>query len=200
MKKMRGLTRVCLPVAMILLPAGESFSQSFQWDQSTALKSTASKRPEDQLVNSIVARLLLSREVAWSKFCSHAKVRDLAREAKVLTDLKEEGRKIGLTPEEVTQFFKPQSIASCRLQEELMGGWASGAIPRPETSPKDLRGEIRPLLDKVDQTLLLQWKELSSRSFDQGDFYSAMETIQEHGFSADVAKIAANPFLPRSTR
>jgi chorismate mutase-like protein len=172
----------------IVLMAGNAFSQSFQWDQSTALK-----KPGDQLVNSISARLLLSREVAWSKFCSHAKVRDLAREAKVLTDLKEAGRKIGLTPDQVTYFFKPQIIASCRLQEELIGGWATGAIPRPTTPPKDLAGEIRPLLDKIDQTLLLQWKAVCSKPFDPADYYAAKSAIQEQGFSSEVAGIAARP-------
>lgn len=180
--------RIFLTFATMLLLGTEVFSQSFQWDQSAALKS-----PGDQLVNSIVARLLLSREVAWSKFCSHARVRDLAREAKVLTDLKEEGRKIGLTPEQVTLFFKPQIIASCRLQEELMAGWASGALPRPTTPPKNLRGEIRPLLDKVDRTLLLQWKAVSTKPFDRADYYAAKGVIEDQGFSSDVAGIAARP-------
>lgn len=188
---------ILLTVATILLLAGESSAQSFQWDQSSALRSTASNRPEDQLVNSIVARLLISREVAWSKFCSHAKVRDLAREARVLTDLKEEGRKLGLSPEEVNIFFKPQIVASCRLQEELIAGWASGAIPRPASPPKDLPGEIRPLLDKVDQALLLQWRAVCAKSFDQADYYAAKGMIQEQGFSADVAGIAARPISPR---
>jgi chorismate mutase-like protein len=184
--------RIFLTVASVLLLAGETFAQSFQWDQSTALK-----RPEDQLVNSIVARLLLSREVAWSKFCSHSKVRDLAREARVLTSLKEDGRKIGLAPEEVVSLFKPQIIASCRLQEELIAGWASGALPRPAASPKDLQGEIRPLLDKVDRTLLLQWQAVSAKSFDQADYSAAKGSIQEQGFTADVAGIAARPLGPR---
>lgn len=189
--------RILPIVVTILLLAGESFSQSFQWDQSTARQSVASNRPDDQLINSIVARLLISREVAWSKFCNHAKVRDLAREARVLTDLKAEGGKLGLSPEEVNLFFKPQIIASCRLQEELMAGWASGAVPRPQSPPKDLPGEIRPLLDKVDQTLLLQWKAVSGKAFDQADYYTAKNTIQEQGFSADVAGIAARPLGPR---
>lgn len=170
-------------------------AQNFQWDESTALA-----KPQEQLVNSLIARLLISREVAWSKYCSHAKVRDLAREAKVLTDLKQEGRRIGMDPEEVILLFKPQIIASCRLQEELIAGWASGTLPRLTTPPKDLPGEIRPLLDKVDATLLLQWKALSAKSFDQGDFYSAVRIIEEHGFSTDVAKIAARPLFPRSSR
>jgi len=182
-----------LPVMMVLM-TGVLLAQTprnFQWDQATALS-----RPEDQILNSIITRLFLSREVAWSKFCNHAKVRDLAREAKVLADLKQAGRKIGLTPEQVSSMFKPQIVASCRLQEELIAGWSSG-FPRPQSSPKDLKGEIRPLLDKVDGTLLLQWKVLSNKSFDRADYYAAVEEIQEQGFSADIAKIAARPLGPQ---
>jgi len=179
-------------LCILLLMTGALFSQtppSFQWDQSTALA-----RPDDQIVNSIIARLLLSKEVAWSKFCSHARVRDLAREAKVLTDLKEEGREQGLAPEQVSFFFKPQIVASCRLQEELIAGWSSG-LPRPKTPPKELKEEVRPLLDKVDRTLLLQWKALATKSFDRADYYAAVQLIHEQGFSADVSKIAARPLL-----
>ena len=186
-------------MAAMLLMGGSLFSQSaqpFKWDQSVALA-----RPEDQLVNSIVARLLLSREVAWSKFCSHAKVRDLAREAKVLTDLKVEGVKIGLSPGEVVFLFKPQIVASCRLQEELIAGWASGiGLPKPSTPPKNLATDIRPLLDKVDGTLLRQWKAVSSKPFDRVDYYSAVQMIQEQGISNDVARIAARPLGPRNLR
>jgi chorismate mutase-like protein len=181
-------------IAFLILLAGPVWSQAFRWDESAALA-----RPEEELVNSIVARLLLSREVAWAKFCNHAKVRDLAREAKLLADLKQEGRKTGLTPEEVSCLFKPQIAASCRLQEEMIMGWASG-LPRPSTPPKDLPGEIRPLIDKLDRTLLLQWKAVCSKSFDRADFYAARGLIEGHGIPAEVAKIAAQPLLPRSLR
>lgn len=187
--------RILPLLAALLLIADPVWSQSFQWDESTALA-----RPNEQLSISIIARLLISREVAWNKFCRHAQVRDLAREAKVLTDLKEQGKQIGLAPEDVVTLFKPQIVASCRLQEELMAGWASGALPRPSTPPKDLQVEIRPLLDKVDRTLLLQWKTVSSNSYDRGDYYAAVRTIEDQGFSADVAKIAARPFSPRPAR
>jgi chorismate mutase-like protein len=179
-------------IAFLFLLAGPVWSQAFRWDEAAALA-----RPEEELVNSIVARLLLSREVAWTKFCNHAKVRDLAREAKVLADLKQEGRKIGLTPEEVSCFFKPQIASSCRLQEEMIMGWASG-LPRPSTPPKDLQGEIRPLIDKLDRTLLHQWKAVCSKSFDRADFYAARGLIEGQGIPAEVAKIAAQPLLSRS--
>ena len=189
--------RICPLIATLLLSGAPAFSQSFQWDQAAALAN-----PKDQLVKSLTTRLLLSREVAWSKFCTHAKVRDLGREAKVLTDLKAEGATIGLSPEAVSFFFKPQIVASCRFQEELIAGWASG-LPRPTTPPKDLQGELRPLLDKVDQTLLLQWKAVFSKCFDLADFYAAEKMIEEQGIPAAVAKIAVHPLdpaLPRSFR
>lgn len=179
----------CLPlIMMLLLLTGRVFSQSLRWDESKALES-----PREQLANSIAVRLLICREVAWSKYCNHARVRDPAREARVLTDLKEKGAGIGLTPQEVDVFFKPQIIASCRFQEELIAGWANGALPRPATPPKDLKGEIRPLLDKIDGTLLLQWKDASAKPFDRADFYAARRMIEDRGVSADVASIAARP-------
>lgn len=189
--------RICLLCTVLFLITGSLFSQSFGWDQSAALS-----RPGDQLVNSMVARLLLAREVAWSKFCNHAKVRDLAREARVLADLKAEGVKIGLSPEEVSAFFKPQIVASCRFQEELIAGWASG-LPRPTTPPKDLRSGIRPLIDTIDRTLLLQWKEVSARSGCRPGFDAAERMIEDQGIPAAVAKIAARPLAssgPRSFR
>jgi chorismate mutase-like protein len=185
--------RILPLIAVFLISSGPLDSQSFQWDQAAAIA-----RPEEQLVNSVIARLLLSREVAWSKYSNHAKVRDLAREAAVLTALKREGAGIGLSPEEVLLLFKPQIVASCRLQEELMSGWASG-LPRPANPPKDLKKDLRPLLDKVDATLLLQWKAVGARSFDLADFHAARRAIQEAGFSRDVANAAARPFAPRSS-
>lgn len=181
-------------IATLFLSVALASSQSFQWDQAAALAN-----PKDQLVNSLTARLLLSREVAWSKFCAHAKVRDLGREAKVLTDLKAEGSKMGLSPEAVSFLFKPQIVASCRFQEELIAGWTSG-LPRPTTPPKDLQGELRPLLDKVDQTLLLQWKAVSAKSFDLADFYAAEKMIEDQGIPDAVAKIAVRPLDPSLPR
>ena len=57
--------RICPLIATLLLSVAPAFSQSFQWDQAAALAN-----PKDQLVKSLTTRLLLSREVAWSKFCT----------------------------------------------------------------------------------------------------------------------------------
>jgi chorismate mutase-like protein len=177
---------------MLLLLTGTLVAQSLRWDESRALE-----HPREELANSIAARLLICREVAWSKFCNHAKVRDPAREARVLAELKEKGSAIGLSGEEVNLFFKPQIIASCRLQEEMIAGWASGVLPRPSAPAKDLQAEIRPLLDKMDDTLLLQWKAASSKPFDRADYYAARQQIMDQGIEPEVASIAASPLGKR---
>lgn len=179
-------------IAIMVLLVGETFAQTNQ----NIRADLPAEGSEDLLLHSIIVRLQLSREVAWTKFCTHARVSDPAREAKVLADLKGEGRKIGISPEEVSFFFKPQIVASCRLQEELIAGWRSG-FPHPSTQPMDLQRDIRPLIDKVSHDLLLEWKANSFRSFDRSYFYSAEEMIEKHGFSSDVARIAARPLGPR---
>lgn len=176
-------------LAVLLFPRYAAFAQS-----------APSDRPEDLLVRLIIARLDLSREVAWSKFSRHAKVRDPEREAVVLAAMKSEGEKLGIRGDRVFLLFKPQIIASCRLQEELIAGWASGSIPRPLTPAKDLQREIRPDLDKVDQAMLRVWRVLSAKAWDRADFFAAQGMIEQRGFSADVAKIAAQPLDPRPAR
>ncbi len=160
----------------------------------------AEDRPEDLLLRLIIARLDLSREVAWSKFSRHAKVSDPEREARVLAGMRSEGEKMGIPGDQVFLLFKPQIIASCRLQEELIAGWGSGAIPRPPTPPKDLQREVRPDLDKVDGALLKVWRVLAGKKWDRADFHAAQGVIEQSGFSADVAKIAARPLGSGATQ
>jgi len=167
---------------------------------SALSRAAVSDRPEDLLVRLIIARLDLSREVAWSKFSRHAKVRDPEREARVLAAMKSEGEKLGIPGDRVFLLFKPQIIASCRLQEELMAGWAGGSIPKPLTPAKDLQREIRPDLDKVDQAMLRVWRVVSGKSWDRADFFATQGMIEQSGFSPDVAKIAARPLDPRPVR
>jgi chorismate mutase-like protein len=180
------LKRVILPVVLV---AVQMFGLS---------RLHAEDRPEDLLVRLIIARLDLAREVAWSKFSRHAKVSDPEREARVLAGMRSEGEKLGIPGDQVFLLFKPQIIASCRLQEELIAGWASDSIPRPLTPAKDLQREIRPDLDKVDAALLRVWRVLSGKAWDRADFYAALGMIEQRGFSADVAKIAARPLAPSS--
>lgn len=148
--------------------------------------------PDRLLIEGIIRRLELSREVAWSKACTGLKVADPAREAQVLAGLKAEGRRLGLAEGEVDRFFIPQIAASRRLQEELVSGWRRG-FPTPPQAPKDLATEIRPKLDALNRGLLLTWSRLPPKTCDVSYRAEAEELIRERGFSADIARIAARP-------
>jgi len=170
---------------LFLLICAESFAQA----PSTDLQGSVQ---QDHLVASIVTRLQISREVAWTKFQNHTPVADLAREAAILTALKSEGRKIGLTEDQVSALFVPQIAASRRAQEELIAGWRFGS-PRPTTPPKDLQREIRPLVTKISMELLQEWKDLPPQSLSTTFRRDAEKRIVAKGFSPDVARIAASP-------
>ena len=154
--------------------------------------SFAPSPSQASLIQSLVTRLKLSREVAWTKFQHHLPVADLKREAAILTALKSQGEKIGLSSNDVSVLFVPQIAASRRAQEELIAAWRFGA-PRPKTPPKDLKRDIRPLVIKVSLEMLQEWKALPVQSHSPDFQESAERRIISEGFSPDVARIAASP-------
>ncbi len=151
------------------------------------------------LVTLMIQRLQLSREVAWSKCLAGIPVADPAREARMLTDLKAEGRQEGLTSEEVSRLFLPQIAASRRYQQELIAGWRSG-IDVPKIKPLDLASDIRPRLDKVNREMLRQWTGVSHTPFDWADREEAARMLRDRGIPAAVAKIAVRPFNTPAVR
>jgi chorismate mutase-like protein len=170
---------------LLLLICTESFAQTPSSDIQGSVQ-------QDHLVASIITRLELAREVAWTKFQNHAPVADLAREAAILTALKSAGKKLGLTEDQVSALFVPQIAASRRAQEELIAGWRFGS-PRPKTPPKDLQRDIRPLVTKISLELLQEWKDLPPQSLSSTFRRDAEKQIIAKGFSPDVARIAASP-------
>jgi chorismate mutase len=154
--------------------------------------------PCDDLAGLIVLRLQISREVAWSKFCQGKKVADSAREAEMLTTLKQKGAVLGVAPERVSALFLPEIVASRQVQEELVSGWRMG-LPRPSVEAGDLVAEIRPRLDAVNLTLLRLWSEIPSSSLDGSYREEAERRILAAGFSRDVAKVASRPFASPSS-
>jgi len=145
-----------------------------------------------KLVNSITDRLKVSREVAWAKFQKHSKINDPAREAAVLSSLQSQGSKIGISDSTVAWLFKPQFMASKRVQEELFDGWLSGH-PMPTSPPMDLQKDIRPALDKISHDMLVELKEIQPQSFTPELKQFTEGEIHARGFSWKVAGIAAAP-------
>jgi len=144
------------------------------------------------LVNLMIQRLQLSREVAWSKCRSGIPVADPAREARMLTELKAAGAESGLAPAEVVRLFLPQIAASRRYQEELIAGWRSG-IDVPRIPPLDLTADIRPRLDKVNREMLRQWASVCRGRLDWADREEAERALRDRGIPAEVARIAVSP-------
>ena len=184
-----------IPRVFVLLVMGLTMGSLFAEAPTFGVKGAQG----DPLVEHIITRLELSREVAWNKFCRNERVRDSAREARVLAGLKSEGRSLGVTGEEVSRFFKPQIMASCRLQEELISGWRHG-FPQPLAPPKDLQREIRPLLDKVTREMLLVWSSMPSSCFDIFYQAEAENMLRKHGFSDDIASMASRPLASPALR
>jgi chorismate mutase-like protein len=149
--------------------------------------------PCDELAGLIVLRLQISKEVAWSKFCQGKKVADPAREAVMLTTLKQKGAALGVSPERVTALFLPEIVASRQVQEELVSGWRMG-FPRPKDPPNDLSADIRPRLDALNLTMLKLWSGIPNSSLVGSYQEDAERRIFAAGFSKDVARVAARPF------
>jgi chorismate mutase len=141
------------------------------------------------LVILMIQRLQLSREVAWSKCRAGLPVADPVREARMLTELKAEGGKDGLSPAEVVRLFLPQIAASRRYQEELIAGWRSG-IDVPGVAPLDLAADIRPRLDRVNREMLREWARVGRGTLDWADRKEAERMLRERGIPAEVARIA----------
>jgi chorismate mutase len=178
-------------LSLLLILQGGSFSlQADDTPPATAVR----------LVHSMVERLKISREVAWTKYKKHLKINDPAREAAILASLQSQGRKIGLSDSTVACFFKSQFMASKKVQEELVNGWQSGR-PLPTTPPKDLQKEIRPIVDMISRAILVELKATLPQSFTPEFRCYAEKEIHAQGFSWEVAEIAVscNDFVTNKT-
>lgn len=150
-------------------------------------------RPEvDELARLMAMRLALAREVAWSKCCQGLAVADPAREAALLTALKEKGRAFSMTSERVTAFFLPQIVASRRYQDELIRQWRGG-FPCPKNQPLDIRAELRPRIDRLDADMLRLWAAFPADMTDEWSRDRAESILRERGIPAEVARIASRP-------
>jgi chorismate mutase-like protein len=147
---------------------------------------------EDRLVDTLIRRLQISREVAWTKFANHQPVADPKREETLLSAMTAQGEKIGLSSIQVTALFQAQIMASRKVQEELIEGWNDGKS-RPVSPPKNLMTEIRPQVIQISLELLRNWKEVLSHPTSAGFQDYAEDRVIRAGFSAQVAALASRP-------
>ena len=109
--------------------------------------------PDDfgSLVDLAVQRILVSDEVAATKFRSGAPVEDLLRERQVLAEAGRRAVQLGLDQELAIRFVRSQIYASKIVQSGLLARWQAHPEQAPSTTP-DLQS-IRERLDQLDEQL-----------------------------------------------
>jgi chorismate mutase len=116
----------------------------------------------ERLVELIRDRLALAPLVAQAKWNAHLPVQDAAREASQLADLRARATARGLSTAWVETFFRAQIEAGKEIQQAQMKRWTAAAAP-PFPAAPDLRADIRPKLDGLNQAILDLLVELGPR-------------------------------------
>jgi chorismate mutase-like protein len=116
--------------------------------------------PDDlgSLVDLAAQRILVSDEVAATKFRSGAPVEDLFREGQVLAEAGRRAVQLGLDQELAIHFVRSQIYASKIVQCGLLARWQAHPEDAPCIAP-DLPS-IRERLDKLDEQLLEQLRRM----------------------------------------
>jgi chorismate mutase len=132
-------------------------------------ESTGSAAQLDALVELVVERLSLARDVAAAKYGSGDPIDDPIREQQVLRsagcalNVTSVSRRTGM------QFFQDQIEASKVVQRGLYHRWYRHPEEIPATSP-DLAAEVRPKLDRITAQIIQQFRCMNEvPSFKPGD-------------------------------
>ncbi|WP_433555711.1 gamma subclass chorismate mutase AroQ [Pseudonocardia xinjiangensis] len=106
------------------------------------------------LVDLAVQRILVSDEVAATKFWTGTPVEDPLRERQVLAEAGRRAAQMGLDREMAVRFFRSQIDASKVVQRGMLGRWRAHPDLAP-TAPPDLQA-IRTRLDALTGQMLEQ--------------------------------------------
>lgn len=106
--------------------------------------------PQSEMMSLAKQRLALAPEVAWYKYSHELPLYDPVRETTVLQNMQALGRARGIPDETTRRFFSAQMEASRRVQWEYFHLWRKG-IAVPTVTPRDLNGDLRPQIDRIDQ-------------------------------------------------
>ncbi|WP_435176331.1 chorismate mutase [Actinacidiphila sp. bgisy145] len=109
------------------------------------------------LTHLVIQRILVSDDVAASKFGTGSPVEDPVREAQVLEQVRTRAEASGVDPETAVAFFQDQITASKVVQQGLFARWTAHPREAP-TTPPDL-GPTRERLDQLTTALLQELKD-----------------------------------------
>lgn len=108
----------------------------------------------EPLTGLVIERLLVSDDVAASKFGTDSPIDDPAREAQVLEQVRQQAEATGVNSDAAVAFFRDQITASKDVQRGLFARWTTHPGEAPATRP-DL-GQIRTRLDLLTTSLLAE--------------------------------------------
>jgi len=100
----------------------------------TVVTGACPARADQQLFDAIGTRLALMKGVAHYKFANQQAVEDLSREAIVLEQAVDAGRRINLRPSSTERFFKAQITAAKTIQQYWFVKWQTTppSAPAPD--------------------------------------------------------------------
>lgn len=154
----------------------------------------------EALLGAMVRRLRLMPAVAHAKWQAKRPVRDARREQEVLERLTLRARERGLDEKRVHEFFAAQIAAARMVQEEFHSRW-SKTEKTPVGQPLDLKGELRPRIDRASDELLAAYARLAPHLRD--------DAVRDHlrrrgsdvlvgpGVTRNVRERALQPLLSR---
>jgi chorismate mutase-like protein len=108
------------------------------------------------LTDLVIRRLLVSDEVAASKFGTRTPIDDPVREQQELSTVKQAALAMGLEPAATVQFFQDQITASKIVQRGLLQRWTAHPELAPTSRPN--LNAIRTQLDQITTGVLQQLK------------------------------------------
>jgi chorismate mutase len=128
-------------------------SESAQTTPAAPSESPVPTRAFDEVLALVVERLATGDSVAASKLFSGQPVTDEAREKAVLDAAAARATEVGADQNYTAKVFEDQITASKEVQQSLLDAWAAGDAVPPTTAP-DLATEVRPILDRITQSLV----------------------------------------------
>src|SRR5262249_38037821 len=107
----------------------------------------------DRLVDLLARRLSIMTPVAKAKWNAHLPVEDIPREQDLLAAMRDRARTRGLSADWVETVFRAQIEAGKGVQAALVARWTAAQAPMFADAP-DLRGELRPRIDALNESIL----------------------------------------------
>ncbi|WPB94328.1 chorismate mutase [Streptomyces malaysiensis] len=155
----RRTSVVALLAAAISLTASQAMAADVETNAASSNSAVKTAKPLGRLgslTDLTIDRLLVSDDVAASKFGTDSPIDDPAREQQVLEQVQEQADALGLNPDTAVAFFQDQITASKTVQRGLFARWTAHPDEAPTERP-DL-GQIRTRLDQLTKDLLQELK------------------------------------------